>query len=107
MRVAGFTVSTFRAFDGRVQSEIPGPLLLVPDRVAGVTCSYGGGATLDQINLGALIAHLRQELDQIDHLILALERVAMAREAGARLRGRRNLRVRAGKMWTKHHALKK
>ena len=55
----------------------------------------------EQINLDPLIAHLRQELDKIDLAILALERAAMARRAGARGRVRRSFPVHGHKAWTK------
>ena len=60
----------------------------------------------DQIKLDALIAHFRQELDKIDQAILVLERMAMAKEAGARCRVRRNLRVHVHKAWNKDRVRK-
>ena len=66
-----------------------------------MSCPKPGGSTMpDQINLGPLIAHLRQELDKIDQAILALERMAMAK-AGARYRVRRNFRVHVHRTWSK------
>jgi hypothetical protein len=69
--------------------------------------SLPGGSTIgDQTNLDSLIALLRQELDQIDQAILELKRIAMAREAGARCRVRRNLRVHVHKARSKDRVLK-
>jgi hypothetical protein len=85
MQVAGSTVSTFRAFDGNLS---------------------GGGTMLSQVDLDPLIAHLRQELDRIDHAILVLKRMAMAKRAGASGRVRRSFRVHVNKAGTKHRVLK-
>ena len=62
---------------------------------------------LNQIDLDALLAHLRQELDEIEHAILALERRAMANRAGARCRVRRSLCVHVNKAGTKDGVLKR
>jgi hypothetical protein len=62
---------------------------------------------IDQIDLAALIDHLKRELDQIEQAIAALERTAAAKKAGARSRARHNFRIHGDKMmWTKHRVLK-
>jgi hypothetical protein len=60
----------------------------------------------EQINLDPLIAHLRRELDKIDLAILALERAAMARKAGARCRVRRSFPVHGHNARTKDRVRK-
>jgi hypothetical protein len=60
----------------------------------------------DQVNLGALIALLRRELDQINHAILVLERMALGNRARTRTRVRRDFRVRVNKKWTKDNGRK-
>ena len=71
-----------------------------------MTCFSGGDAMIDQVDLAALIAHLKRELDQIEQAILTLERTASEQKAGARHRARHKFRVHGDKMWTKHRALK-
>ena len=56
----------------------------------------------NQITLDALIAHLREELAQIDQAILVLEQMAVAKRARARCRVRREFSVHVDKTGTKH-----
>ena len=57
---------------------------------------------LNQITLDALIAHLREELAEINQAIRVLEQMAMAKDSLARRRVRRKFRVHVNKTWTKH-----
>ena len=61
---------------------------------------------LDQSELAALIAYLKQDLDQVEQAILEFERAAAARKAGARPRARHKLRVHVARMWAKHRGFK-
>jgi chorismate mutase len=56
----------------------------------------------NRTDLDGVIGYLRQELDQIDQAIRALERIALAKRVGARGRARPNFRVHVNKRWTKH-----
>jgi hypothetical protein len=60
---------------------------------------------LDQQTLDTLIAHLREDLDQIDRAILSFERMAAAGRARARRRVRRELSAHVDKTWTKHRCV--
>jgi predicted aminopeptidase len=55
--------------------------------------------------LDALIAHLREELAQINQAILVLEQMAIAKRAHARRRVRRKFSVHVNKTWTKHRVV--
>ena len=57
---------------------------------------------LNQITLAALIAHLREELAEIDQAILVLEQMAVAKRSLARGRVRRKFSVHVNKTGTKH-----
>ena len=59
----------------------------------------------NQITLDALIAHLREELAQINQAILTLEQMAIAKRARARRRVRRKFSVHVNKTWTKHRVV--
>jgi hypothetical protein len=60
---------------------------------------------LNQITLDALIAHLREELAEINQAILVLEQVAIAKDPHARRRVRRKFSVHVNKTWTKHRVV--
>ena len=62
----------------------------------------GRGNMANRIDLDALIGNLRQELDRINQAILELERIALAKGAGAGGPVRRNFPVPVGKRCTKH-----
>jgi hypothetical protein len=64
---------------------------------------------LNQIDLDSLLIHLRQELDNIEQAILALEQMALSQRPDVRVPDRRTsdqpaVRAGAGKKWTKHRA---
>lgn len=64
---------------------------------------------LNQIDLDALIIHLRQELDNIEQAILALEQMALSKRPEVSVPDRRTsdrpaVRGGAGRKWTKHRA---